>query len=104
MSKFMPPKPTNADTFHTWFDREIKSLFENAVEVYSQDGSDWIENVPTNWATHKALLINIQPIKEDTAEDLLREIVNTQQVGTEIDWATWRNVIDKARKYLEKKK
>lgn len=96
MSKHMPPKLDLKSagwltrhsiaydicqrSFDAWYDTHIRPLFENAVEIYLStnglvDGVDWSTDYSDKY-THKALIINIEPIKEETAEDLLRELVN----------------------------
>lgn len=66
--------------FNEWYDREIKPLFENAVEVTGAlDGNNITQpfgQVRGSHDIHNALLIKIEPIKKETAEDLLREYVN----------------------------
>ena len=72
------------DAFDHWFDKVIKphnKLIESAVSVYARVPSGeqpcvWVEShkrddIPD---THRAYLINIQPIKKETAEDVLREL------------------------------
>lgn len=48
--------------------------------------------------THTAILINIQPIKEEAAEDLLREVCKYHD-----DFEVMMNAVNKARKFLENK-
>lgn len=127
--RFMPKKPVmrplagdfqyrenvNAVTehdFNKWWQAEIVPLFENAVEVYGLNCNGWSSfsqyhnepqtNTPEQQGkTHRALLINIQPIKEETAEDMLREIVesSTKRLGM-VDVEK----IDKAKAWLEGRK
>jgi hypothetical protein len=113
MNKFMPPKPAfgnyengifiPVERFNDWYAKEITPLFENAVEVY---GDGRIEQ--GLWSmqkgdcainqTHRALLINIKPIKEETAEDIVKELANC-------DWTnkSSMNIVEKAKAYREKK-
>lgn len=117
MSKFMPPKPEFyaytleggfqrsmlfETEFHSWFAKEIAPLFQNAVEVWETPGDYWSEApsaVPVNFERHKALLLNIQPIKEESADDILREVVDTIASGN-VDGGV--KAFDKAKAYLEK--
>lgn len=62
----------------------INKMLSEGVEVYGTDertfsikktnGINMYGLNDSNHFTHKALLINIQPIKKETAEDVLREI------------------------------
>lgn len=54
----------------------INALFESAVEVTSSNGHDWNADSAIN-LTHKALLIDIQPIEKESAEDLLRDFLGS---------------------------
>lgn len=98
MSKWMPPKPMlrridhtrgaygfgiYSEDFNEWYDKEIKPLFENAEDVRLCDSVTRTAHLaePID-AKHKALLIRIEAIKEESAEDILREIL---KVSEEID-------------------
>ena len=65
---------------------QIDKMLEGAVEVYGPIGNSWDTinpNPGTNWVPHnKALLINIEPIAKESAEDILRWI---RKEG-EFDW------------------
>lgn len=78
----------------------VNKMLSDGVEVTTANGSDWNDEYAIN-LTHKALLINIEPIKEESAEDILRDIFNQYKdmSGGDIreDWAA------RARKLLEKK-
>lgn len=133
MSKrFMPKKPEmpewfkhghddpkslaiNIVEFDQWYDKEIRPLFENAVEVYrSRFSGGWSQNPERikEGDTHKALIINIQPIKEETAEDLLREFVAQREIIERITYVPedrdqrgcTLELMSKAKAFLEKKK
>jgi hypothetical protein len=90
VSKFLPPRLRLIDQFLSvqeqfdqYFDREIKPLFENAVEVYESNYTKsgmWTPDVPLENRVSKALLINIQPIqpesvKPKTIEEIGRELI-----------------------------
>jgi hypothetical protein len=85
--------------FEEWYAQQIEPLFENTVEVYKARGmsfpDDWTTSAPVENRTHIALLINIQPIKEPTADDLLKEILG--EGGHTPEWN------EKAVAYLERK-
>lgn len=85
----LPYNLTNEDSascseaFDRWFDEQIEpinKLFEDAVEVRKFEHSLWSTHAQSNWfsdenkCSHKALLIDIQPIKKETAEDVLRDM------------------------------
>lgn len=64
-----------------WFDENIvpiNKMLEDAVEVYGfKNENTWKidnDNEYDGW-TAKAILTNIQPIKKETAEDILRELL-----------------------------
>jgi hypothetical protein len=118
MNKFMPPRlifkkvyredwtfDVAQRQFDEYFEREIKPLFENAVEVWGDGRVDealWssYKNDRTINQTHSALLINIQPIAPESADEILREIVGwlgQVEAGTKT-----RELVEKARKYLER--
>jgi len=72
-----------------WFDQNIEPLneiIENAIHVKGEYRKDRAFSDENGWAfdqsfattrtTHKALLINIRPIKKETAEDVLRDIID----------------------------
>lgn len=135
--KWMPSRPTcwklfdahpwlHKEEFDAWFDREIRSMFENAVEVYGTIGGkpfyrhqfgDLHSMYPEgtfchteclNDSTHKALLIKIEPTKEESAEDVLRDIVNAADSTGIIEY---RGItpppslpLQKARAFLARKK
>lgn len=74
-----------------WFDKHIEpinAMLEGAVEVYANVPNDnkpvvWVLNGNLPDETHKALLINIEPIKKQTREerleDVLRRIVENHE-------------------------
>lgn len=80
------------DEYDRWWNAEIVPLFKNAMQVYStkvlkdKPITTWftekqIDNIHgIDWSTHTALLINIKP-KEQTAEDLLRELLSDYENG-----------------------
>lgn len=96
MTKWMPPKPKFSSTFTSgisicrhmdvcrefdeWYATEIAPLFENAVWVYGQKTEEremcGFDERPFDNDTHKALLIKIEPIKEESAEDILKEFIS----------------------------
>lgn len=114
MSKFMPKKPVfinnnmlingvpciSKDVFDAWFDKEIAPLFQNAVEVYAPDDlNGWMRSCPSAY-THKAILINIQPIKQDTPESLLRELIWRHESQLNDDRDIMDPLIEQAKKLL----
>lgn len=115
--KWMPPKPEffmfqhsyptmeyiTKDHFNEWYDK----VFENAVEVLGHGSQRFWHKDSTHLSdepTHKALLINITPIKE-SAEDILKELMDTlvqPSGGSHV--CCHRKYIEKAKAFLEKKK
>lgn len=81
-------------------------LEERGVRVFSvSSGSEWTTTkkppAPREWydQTRTALLIAIEPIKRDTAESLLREMLALEQSVT---WRMPAAIIERARKVLGK--
>ncbi len=74
------------EAFNTWFKAEVEpinKMFNEGVEVYGWDNKDWErqeKHIQGHDHSHRALLINIQPIKKETADDMLREILNDPSV------------------------
>lgn len=95
--------PTDIDKFYAELEAWHAKVFEGAVEVEAalRPEGDWYAyQKGCRVKTHKALLINIQPIKEETAEDILIQWVQELESanGLTIDHLT------KAKAYLERKK
>ena len=67
------------DTLDGWFDAHVEpinKMLEAGVEVYAtRNRPEWLNNKFED-TPHKALLINIEPIKQETAADVLRDFVN----------------------------
>ena len=74
---------TWTERFDKWFDENVEPInlmLSEGVEVRSDycnlswavQGSDYYGQ---EYMTHKALLINIQPIKKERAEDVLRDFL-----------------------------
>ena len=90
-----------------WFKENVEpfnKLLAEGVEVHGRD----IGSKHFRWAdasknhlidcTHKALLINIQPIKDETAEDVLRYLLKTYDKEHVDNQDNWR---DRARAVLK---
>jgi len=85
-----------------WFDKHVEpinKMLSKAVEVQSgnKESLHW-SAYDVREATHKALLINIEPIVKDTVEIVLRDMTNTLINGTEHDF---KAVLERAKKVLE---
>ena len=72
--------------FDDWFDTHIQPInvaLDEAVEVTGENYADdigWLMGIDRDDSdTHKALLINIEPIKKETAADVLKEILREAQ-------------------------
>jgi len=63
--------------FYYYDAKEVDKMLSEGVEVYFTEGMDHLNRseILSGSATHKALLIGIEPIKKETAEDVLREWV-----------------------------
>ena len=65
---------------NSWFDENITPIndaIDDAVRLYSPNGvEDWCSTNQLKKATHQAYLINIEPLKEDTLENLVRDILD----------------------------
>lgn len=95
--------------FNDWYDREIKPLFEDAETVYPLYQNQWT-TIRETLHTQKALLIKIEPIKEETAEDILRDLIEqigqagiVEYKGLHPPAFTQPNALKKAKAFLEKK-
>jgi hypothetical protein len=77
-------------------------MLAEGVEVWNLDGDiDWFiatdrHRICTK-AAHKALLINIEPIVKETAEDILRELVGC------VDSDLYPHIVKRAKALLEDK-
>jgi len=64
---------------------EVNKMLSEGVEVYGNDTQfDIIKNPrpdAINGCTHKALVINIEPIVRETAEDVLRAYIKAWEGG-----------------------
>jgi hypothetical protein len=108
-------KETN-DVWIRWHDEVLvpwyASLFKDAVEVLGFNDEREISFCakwdPGFQPTHKALLINMTPIKEETAEDILRELVGARDsdyrtIDTLSGTPLFGTALAKARAYLAAK-
>ena len=86
-SLFGNPSSDFKGCLDTWFNKNVEPInrmLEKAVEVSGNvdqfSMSMWraTKGRGTEDNTHKALLINIQPIKKETAEDVLRDIIENE--------------------------
>ena len=73
--------------FHDWFDTHIKpinKMLSEGVELTGVISSQYTAKPLFIWndssvATHTALLINITPIKRESAEDVIREMLDASR-------------------------
>lgn len=114
----LPAKPWisgglySEEWLETWWQKFMipwhKKVFEGAIKVYTKSprlelGTRLWEGQGT-FDTHKALCIQIQPIKEETAEDILGQIIYCMEKGFEYRVEHSDKLIQKAKEFLEKKK
>jgi len=88
-----------------WFSA-IDWILSEAVEVYSTDGEDsrcWARVEKGDAHIHKALLINIEEIKKETAEDLIRELRNRWKTKPLQTGEIMNDWCDRAEKVLNEK-
>ena len=94
--------------FDKWFDSEIEPL--NKI----LEGAEWVhcfkdlerncwecDSQPHEKDTHKALLIGIEPIKRESAEEILNEILESNMHGNIMDWDVLHEKIHRAKRALE---
>lgn len=83
------PNSMTKKAFDSWYDKEIRPLFENAEKVvgYIPAGAPKLGDAYCfgsfggSSETHQALLIKIEPIKEESAEDLLRQLLDAVYIN-----------------------
>ena len=96
--------PINAPAFYKWFDKYVEpvnKMLADAIEVYRIESSPAYTLSPTPGDTHKALLINIQPIRKETAEDVLRCMLREREENPNLVFQeSW---FQRAKAVLEKK-
>lgn len=101
--------------FEDWYDRKIKPLFENAIEVFQyQPGHifcDWSPMIDEEFGgvkkySQSGLVINIKPIEknDETAESLLREMTSAGVTANEPNKLIPNSLIERAKVFLEKNK
>jgi len=84
----------------------IKKMLSEGVEVVDcWDIRGWFEGFAPEEAEvrklrNTALLINVQPIEKETAEDVLRDLIQRLRPGD--PGSSWRILVDRAKKVLEK--
>ena len=108
-------RPKNLFQFQEWFDTHLKDHYavhkDDLVRVYARTPEEplvWVtyekkDDIPDS---HQAYLIksSIEPIKKDTAEDVLREIVSCYGKDDEkyvLHISEVWELIERARRILE---
>lgn len=92
------------DDADEWFDTHVEpinKMLDEAVEVYgmkAHGGNIWATKQHED-DSKKALLINIQPIKQETAEDVLRDWMKIIRGGS--SWHAEKE-IERAKAVLER--
>lgn len=100
---------TPKDRLDKWFDEyvdPVNKMIDEAVEVYQKrpctDGL-WYPAMHKESYTHRALLINIQPIKQETCADVLRDFLTVKDdvYGSSV-YGPWKYLFERARLALER--
>ena len=105
----------SVEWFYDWFDQcvePVNKMLSEAVEVVSfspwaganytwMDRGDYKKCDIKEDIHHKALLINIEPIKKETAEDILRDILEDSYIGENYN-DIYNDLKKRAKKVLEK--
>lgn len=107
-------KPWNdyVESLNHWFTTHVEpinKMLSEGVEVISADSksSNWwtkcsnIESEEVAWV-RKALLINITPIKRESALDLIKDILESDARGELMNWEDLHDKLAKARAVLER--
>lgn len=99
-----------ARDFDFWYAEHIEKLFENAVEVEcsktigNHEGSWYASENGVHPKSHKALLINIQPIKEeDEGYKLLQEMIDYFKRFRDLDCCIEGIWSKRAKEFLDRK-
>jgi hypothetical protein len=96
---------------YNWFETTItpiNKMLDNAVEVYSYTSIlpdktsclSWCENRSIKNHKEKALLINIEPIKKESAEDVLRDMIKRAKDDKFTRYAAVEDAIERAKAVL----
>jgi len=102
----------STDCFLEWFEKEVEpinKMLDEAVEVYGYSDLNVSNHTYASdkqeCDTHKALLINIQPIKKETAEEILQSFMDLTNIpiGEQITLQDIEGLIDRVRKYFFEK-
>lgn len=85
--------------------KELERELEQAKSVYgSTCFNSWeFDTQPHKLDTHSAIILGIEPIKKETAEDVLRELIEKVDLKYAYDIANLTDVIKRARKVLGEK-
>lgn len=94
-------KAISKEEFDKWYDQ----VFDKAQIVYGRIDGDfgWFdhkEDVARIEKTHRALLISVEPLKKESADDLLKEIV---EIYFSNQIMSTNNVLERAHAFLERK-
>jgi len=98
---------TRTNTYlDNWWKKEVEpinKMLRDAVEVHSHMRSGevcWAEKGFAKDATHRAYLIGIEPIKKETAEDVLRDYIRRCE-SDESGSMDVTDIIERAKRVLE---
>ena len=94
--------PYYPNWFDPWFDEHIEPLNklidkDIAVTGFMEHRGNWVwSEEPSEADTHKAYLIGIEPIEADSAEKVLRDLIDGE-VACNVD----SNLVDRAKAILK---
>lgn len=101
--------PKELNFLMSWFDKNLQGKvvvdLKDAVEVkgFLDDDGEWhlgTEKEESVLDTHTGLVVNIKPIKKETAEDVLRDLLNKAESNEEYFLVDY---LDRAKAVLDEK-
>lgn len=98
--------PYGYKTLDQWFQENVEpvnKLIKGAVRVASANGKDWNDEPAMN-LTHQAWLIGVEEIETESAEDVLRDLVENYPLGDVFRSAReFENLKERVKRALENK-
>ena len=93
-----------------WFDQKVEpinKMLSEGAEVYSFDPPKTSTRWSPQWGhdesefDHKGLLINIQPIKKETAEDVLKALIDYEDNIPDAMKPEYESIYERAKAVLD---